>query len=97
MVDALGAGRAARVKRDNAMRSFTFFVDAGRGGASHEVPGRTAMAVLGAANELIATELLYGSPDKLDGLGPDIVYLITLPFLGPRKAFAEREKAIAQR
>lgn len=97
MVDALGAGRAARAKRDNAMRSFTFFVDAGRGGATHEVPGRTAMAVLGAANELIASELLYGSPNRLDVLAPDIVYLVTLPFLGPRKALAEREHAIAGR
>jgi AcrR family transcriptional regulator len=96
MVDALGASRAARTKRDNAMRGFTFFVDAGRGSASHEVPGRTAIAVLGAANELIAMELLYGSPDNLAALAPEIVYLITLPFLGPRKAFAEREKAIAE-
>src|SRR5262249_2413655 len=92
MVDALGASRAARAKRDNAMRSFPFFVDAGRGSATHEVPGRTAIAVLGAANELIAMELLYGSPANLDSLAPEIVYLITLPFLGPRKAFAEREK-----
>ena len=97
MVDALGAGRAARTKRDNAMRSFTFFIDAGRGSASHEVPGRTAVAMLGAANELIAMELLYGSPGNLDALAPDIVYLITLPFLGPREAFGEREKAIAER
>ena len=96
MVDALGAGRASRNKRDNAMRSFTFFIDAGRSSASHEVPGRTAMAVLGAANELIATELLYGSPDNLMGLAPDIVYLITLPFLGPRKALAERDKVVAE-
>jgi len=97
MVDALGAGRAARTKRDNAMRSFTFFIDAGRGSAGHEVPGRTAVAVLGAANELIAMELLYGSPGNLDALAPDIVYLITLPFLGPREAFGEREKALAER
>ena len=96
MVDALGVGRAARTKRDNAMRSFTFFVDAGRSSAGHEVPGRTAIAILGAANELIATELLYGSPENLMGLAPDIVYLITLPFLGPRKAFAEREKTVAE-
>jgi AcrR family transcriptional regulator len=97
MVDALGASRAVRVKRDNAMRSFTFFVDAGRGAAGHEVPGRTAIAMLGAANELIAMELLYGSPEKIEALAPEVVYLLTLPFLGPRKAFAEREKALADR
>lgn len=97
MIDALGASRASRAKRDNAMRSFTFFIEAGRETASHEVPARTAIAVLGAANELIATELLYGSPDELDSLAPEIVYLILLPFLGPRKAFAECEKAVAER
>jgi hypothetical protein len=56
------------------------------------------MAVLGAANELIATELLHGSPDSLDALAPDIVYLITLPpdgdpFARARRAAARRKKA----
>jgi AcrR family transcriptional regulator len=95
MVDAMGAGQNARLKRDNALRGFTFFVDAGRGVTSHDVPGRTAVGVLGGVNELIAMELLYGLAENLPGLAPDIVYMITLPFLGPRKALAEREKAAA--
>ena len=47
------------------------------------MPGRTAVAVLGGANELIAAELLHGAAENVGQLAPDIVYLITLPFLGP--------------
>lgn len=90
-VDVMGATRAARAKRDAAVQGFTYFVDAGRGHAEHEVPGRTALGVLGAANELIANELVHGSASGLEALAPDLVYLITLPFIGPERAFAERE------
>src|SRR5680860_147978 len=42
-VDVMGATRAARAKRDSAVQSFTYFIDAGRGEAEHEVPGRAAL------------------------------------------------------
>lgn len=95
LIEAFGAGRPARARRDAALRSFTFFVDSGRAEASHEVPGRTALAVLGGANELIAWELLHGSQRKIGQLAPELVYMITLPFLGPKRALAEREKTVA--
>jgi AcrR family transcriptional regulator len=96
MVDALGAGPRAIAKREAALRNFTYLVDAGRGEAKVEVPGRTAVAVLGAANELIAGELIHGSASNLETLAPDIVYLITLPFLGPEAAIAERERTLEE-
>lgn len=95
IVEVMGAGRAARERRDLALRSFTFFIDSGRPQATTDVPGRTAAAILGAANELIASELLHGNPDRIETLAPDLVYLICLPFLGPKKALAEREKTTA--
>jgi hypothetical protein len=52
--------------------------------------------VLGGSNELIAAELLHGSAENIGQLAPDIVYLITLPFLGPKAAIAEREKMRAE-
>jgi AcrR family transcriptional regulator len=92
IVDVMGAGKKAIDRRDAALRSFTYFVDAGRSEADHEVPGRLALAILGGGYELIAAELIHGSAANLDRLAPDLVYLMTLPFLGPRRAFAEREK-----
>lgn len=92
IVDAMGAGHRAIARRDAALRDFTYFVDAGRGEAGHEVPGRVALAVLGGVNELIANELTHGSPDKIEELAPEIVYMITLPFLGPEAALAERTR-----
>lgn len=92
IVDVMGAGQRAIARRDAAMRSFTYFVDAGRSEADHEVPGRLALAILGGGYELIAAELIHGSAANLDRLAPDLVYLMTLPFLGPRRAFDEREQ-----
>jgi AcrR family transcriptional regulator len=91
IVDALGAGHRAVAKREAAIRNFTYFVDAGRGDTAHEVPGRAALAVLGGINELVAGELLHGSAENLETLAPDVVYLVTLPFLGPERALAERQ------
>jgi AcrR family transcriptional regulator len=91
IVDAMGAGQRAIAKREAAVRSFTYFVDAGRSESAHEVPGRVALAVLGGINELLASELLHGSPENLDSLAPDMVYLVTVPFLGPDGALAERQ------
>jgi hypothetical protein len=51
------------------------------------------VAVLGGANELIAGELIHGSAKNVGTLAPDIVYLITLPFLGPEAALVQRDKA----
>jgi AcrR family transcriptional regulator len=92
MVDAMGAGPTAIAKREAALRNFTYLIDAGRSEAKFEVPGRTAVAVLGGSNELIAGELIHGSAANVETLAPDIVYLITLPFLGPKAAVTEREK-----
>ena len=96
MVDAMGAGPRAIAKREAALRNFTYLVDAGRSEAKVEVPGRTAVAVLGGANELIAAELLHGSATNLETLAPDMVYLITLPFVGPEAAIDERTKTREQ-
>ena len=96
IVDAMGAGSRAIAKREAALRNFTYLIDAGRSEAQVEVPGRTAVAVLGGSNELIAAELLHGSAENIGQLAPDIVYLITLPFLGPKAAIAEREKTRAE-
>lgn len=96
MVDAMGAGSRAIAKREAALRNFTYLIDAGRSEARVEVPARTAVAVLGGANELIAAELLHGSAENVGQLAPDIVYLITVPFLGPKAAIAEREKTRAE-
>jgi AcrR family transcriptional regulator len=96
MVDAMGAGPRAIAKHEAALRDFTYLVDAGRSEAKVEVPGRTAVAVLGGTNELIAAELMHGSAKNLETLAPDVVYLITLPFLGPEAAIEERRKTREQ-
>lgn len=91
-VEVIGAGDKALAKREAALRNFTYFIDAGRGEASGDVPGVTALALLGGISELIASEVLHGSPSRLDQLAPDVVYLVCLPFLSPARVRKERER-----
>jgi len=96
LIDVMGAGKRATAKRDTALRNFTYFVDAGRSETEDEVPGRVALGMIGAIVELIGAELTYGSAANLGGLAPDLVYLVTLPFLGPQAALEHRDKTKAK-
>jgi AcrR family transcriptional regulator len=90
IVEVLAGGPRAIARRDAAIRSFTFFIDAGRGEAQTEVPGFTALAILGGINEILYTNILRGAISELPRLTPDFVYWIVLPFLGPERAAEER-------
>jgi len=91
-IDMIGAGEKAITKREATLRNFTYFIDAARGESDNEVPGRTALALLGGLSEMISSELLHGNPEQLEELAPDLVYLMCLPFLGPARSRKERER-----
>jgi AcrR family transcriptional regulator len=93
IVEVLAAGRRAIARRDAAIRSFTYFIDAGRGEATHELPGFTAMAILGGVTEILYSNIVQGNTAQLPRLAPDFVYWITLPFLGMERAAEERERS----
>lgn len=93
IVEALAAGPRAIARRDAAIRSFTYFVDAGRGEGYAQPPGFTAMAILGGITEILYSNIVQGTTAELPRLAPDFVYWITLPFLGPERAAEERERS----
>jgi AcrR family transcriptional regulator len=93
IVEVLGAGPKALVRRDAALRQFTELVDAGRKDSSIELPGMTSVAIVGGVFELLYSEILHGATARLPARLPDIVYWITQPFLGADAAVAERERA----
>lgn len=96
LIEIMAAGKTAAQRRDAALRNFTYFVDSGRGEAKADVPGFVALGVLGAVLEVIAAEINHGSPERLESLTGDVVYLIALPFLGPEVAAKERDRARAE-
>jgi AcrR family transcriptional regulator len=93
IVEVLAAGPRALARRDAALRQFAGFVEAGRSETSVELPGITSLAVAGGVNELLYSEILHGAVAQLPSRLPDLIFWITLPFLGAEGAGAERERA----
>lgn len=92
IVEVLAAGSKALARRDSALRQFTGFIDAGRAETSVELPGITALSLAGGINELLYSEILHGAASRLPSRLPDLVFWLTLPFLGAEKAAVERER-----
>jgi AcrR family transcriptional regulator len=93
VIEVLAAGPKALARRDAAIRQFTGFIDAGRSESSLELPGLTSTAIVGGIYELLYTEILHGATSQLPARIPEIVYWITQPFLGPKRAAEERDRA----
>ena len=65
----------------------------GRAETSVELPGITSLSLAGGINELLYSEILHGAAARLPSRLPDLMFWITLPFLGAEGAAAERERA----
>jgi len=92
IVEVLAAGPKALTRRDAALRQFTGFLESGRSETSVELPGITSIAVAGGANELLYSEILHGAASRLPSRLPDLMFWITLPYLGAEGAAAQRER-----
>lgn len=92
IVEVLAAGPRALARRDAALRQFTGFLDAGRAETTTELPGITSLSLAGGINELLYSEILHGAASRLPSRLPDLMFWITLPFLGPERAAQERER-----
>jgi len=93
IVEVLAAGPKALARRDAALRQFSGFLESGRSETSVELPGITSLAVAGGINELLYSEILHGAIGRLPSRLPDLMFWVTLPFLGAEGATAERERA----
>ncbi len=92
IVEVLAAGPKALARRDAALRQFTGFLECGRSETSVELPGITSIAVAGGINELLYSEILHGAAGRLPGRLPDLMFWVTLPFLGAEGATTERDR-----
>ena len=92
MVEVLAAGPKAVTRRDAAMRQFT--ASSRRGGRRPRWSCRESprWAIAGGIYELIYSEILHGADAPLPCRLPELVFWITLPFLGADGAAAERER-----
>ena len=93
IVEVLAAGPKALARRDAALRQFTGFLEPGRSETTVELPGITSIAIAGGINELLYSEILHGAVGRLPSRLPDLMFWVTLPFLGAEGAMAQRERA----
>ncbi len=90
IVEVLAAGPEALARRDRALRQFTGLL---QGVPSVALPEITPLAVVGGINEILYSEILDGETAQLGERLPDLIFWITLPFLGSERAAVEREQA----
>jgi len=92
IVEVLAAGPKALSRRDAALRQFAGFLEAGRSESSVELPGIISISIVGGINELLYSEILHGAAGRLPNRLPDLMFWVTLPFLGAEGAAAQRER-----
>ena len=92
VVEVLAAGPKALSRRDAALRQFSGFLESGRAETAVDLPGITALSLAGGINELLYSEILHGAAAQLPSRLPDLVFWISLPFLGPERAAEERQR-----
>jgi AcrR family transcriptional regulator len=93
IVEVLAAGPKALARRDAALRQFTGFLEVGRAETSVELPGITGLSLAGGVHELLYSEILHGASARLPDRLPDLMFWVTLPFLGAQGATEERDRA----
>jgi hypothetical protein len=97
MVEALTAGPEAVRLHDEAITRVAKCLDPGRELATGgELPEQISLLAAGAVSGLIFDEVLMGRAEELPARMPDLLFMMLVPFIGPRAATAEMRKA-AQR
>jgi hypothetical protein len=95
VIDVNAGGEAVLAIRDLFMGAFTELVHLGRHESTDAaaVPRERAEAIAGAGWELIAVPIRAGQLERLEGVVPEILYLIYLPYLGEEEARVELAQA----
>ncbi len=99
LVEAPSSGERALELYASGKRVLQSLLDRGRDDPVEEqgIPSSAGRAALAAAESLIVGQILAGNTARLRELLPDVVYIVTVPYLGQEEALRqsrEAEKAI---
>jgi AcrR family transcriptional regulator len=88
LVEAPAAGGRAAALHASAKAALLNYVERGQEQELEEpsIPASAARAALAGADALIVGQILAGKAEQLGRLTPDVVYLLTVPYLGRRQA-----------
>jgi len=88
-------GPAAQARYQRFVESLAPLLAEGRehSETAAELPGEVEMLAAGAAEAIIFDAIQAGRTAGLGALGPEILFSVLVPFLGPRAAAAEMDRA----
>jgi AcrR family transcriptional regulator len=94
MVEVTAVGDDARARYRSALARFTPFLEEGREYSSQaeELPPDTARFAIGGATSMIFDEIRAGRGPELQGILPDLLFAVLMPYLGPEQAELEMRR-----
>jgi AcrR family transcriptional regulator len=97
MIEAGAAGEQARERYEQSLARFAPFLEEGRElSEQKDLPPDTARFAIGAATSMIFDEIRAGRGTDLEGILPDLVFAVLMPYLGPDAAEAEMRRVTAE-
>jgi AcrR family transcriptional regulator len=95
LIEAPAAGGRSLEMYASGKRVLQALLDRGRGDPIEEqgIPSSAGRGALAAAESLIVGQILAGNAERLPELLPDIVYVITIPYLGQDEALRQSREA----
>jgi hypothetical protein len=95
MIEAPASGERAFQLYASGKRVLQALLERGRDDPLEEeaIPSSAARAALSAAESLIVGQILTGNTARLLELLPDIVYIMTVPYLGQEEALRQAREA----
>lgn len=88
IVEVTAIGDDARVRYREALDRFTPFLEQGRDASpqGRQLPEQTARFAIGAVTTMVFDEIRAGRCDELESVLPDLVFAVTMPYLGVEAA-----------
>jgi AcrR family transcriptional regulator len=95
LIEAPAAGGRSQEMYASGKRVLQALLDRGRGDPIVEqgIPSSAGRGALAAAESLIVGQILAGNTERLPELLPDIVYIVTIPYLGQDEALRQSREA----
>lgn len=95
LIEAPAAGGRSREMYASGKRVLQALLDRGRGDPIEEqaIPSSAGRGALAAAEQLIVGQILAANTERLPELLPDIVYIVTIPYLGQDEALRQSREA----
>jgi AcrR family transcriptional regulator len=94
IVEATAIGEDARIRYRAALGRFVHFLEQGRSVSERgeELPAETARFAIGGATSILFSEIRAGRGEELQRILPDLVFAVTMPYLGVEAAEAEMRR-----